>query len=353
MKAALWLSGLLLLCPGSFVAQDKPTDRPPDKPPADRITLNNGDTLTGTIKSMADGEITVKTSLVGEVKIKLADVKDLVTGAPVVLQTKEGERLSRRVTGMQNGQLQLAEDASGAPGRPLPIASLEKINPPPAKWDGNITFGGWIQTGNTDRRSANGDLSLVRRSEGDRLNFLGWWEYAETKDALTKDWTLDQRRTGGQVKYDYFLGKKSYVWANTTAEGDYKANLDLRYTIGAGYGYQFIENDTTKFGAELGLSHLSEDYRDATPTKEYLAARVAYKLEHKVTDTLTFWQVMEAYPSVEDIEDFVGRLDSRLIARLTESMIAQAKVVLDYNTSPAAGKESLDVGYYLSVGWTF
>ena len=76
MKAALWLSGLLLLCPGSFVAQDKPTD----KPPADRITLNNGDTLTGTIKSMADGEITVKTSLVGEVKIKLADVKDLVTG---------------------------------------------------------------------------------------------------------------------------------------------------------------------------------------------------------------------------------------------------------------------------------
>ena len=346
MKALLVSIALLLLAGTRLVAQES---LPPDK-----ITLTNGDVLSGTIKSMTDGEIVLTTKALGDVKVKLADVQDLATGGPVVLQTKSQERLNRRVIGIKDGQLQLGESAAPGPAvSTLPVDALDKINPSGPKWEGSVTFGAYLLTGNTDRRGANGDLTAVRRADMDRLNFNAWWEYAEDKDAATLDWVLLQRRTGAQVKYDYFLSKKSYLWVNTAAEGDYNANLKLRYTIGAGYGYQWIETDRTKFGTELGLAYFSEDYRDTTPTKEYLAARAAYKLEHKITDTLSFWQQVEAFPSLERASDFYGRADTRLIAKLTDHMVAQAKVIVDYNTSPAAGKESLDVGYYLTVGWTF
>ena len=325
--------------------------------PTDRITLGNGDILSGTIKTMADGEIVLTTAALGDVKVKLADVKDIVTGKPIVLLTKNGEKIERRVTSIQNGQLQLAEGPAGAPVvGTIAVASLDKLNPPekpPAKWEGNVTFGGYLLTGNTDRRGATGDFTAVRRSEMDRLNTNAFWEYAEDKDQATRDWKLQQRRTGMQLKYDYFLSKKSYLWVNTAAEGNYTANLDLRFTVGAGYGYQWIETEKTKFGTELGLAFASEDYRGPAPTHQYLAARVAWKLEHQITERLKFWQQLEAFPSTENVRDFYGKLDSRLIAKLTDSFVAQAKVVLDYDNTPATGREGLDVGYFLTLGWTF
>ena len=325
--------------------------------PTDKITLANGDVLTGTIKTMAGGEITLTTAALGEVKFKLADVKDIVTAKPIVLMTKAGERIERRVTGMQNGQLQLADGPAGAPAvASMPLATLDKLNPPEkplAKWEGNVTFGGYVMTGNTERRGATGDFTAARRSEQDRLTTNAFWEYAEDKDRLAKAWKLQQRRTGLQLKYDYFLSPKSYLWVNTAAEGNYSANLQLRYTVGGGYGYQWIETDRTKFGTELGLAFFSEDYRGPTPTSQHLAARFAWKLEHELTARLKFWQQLEAYPSVERLDDFYGKLDSRLIAKLTDSFVAQAKVVLDYDSTPATGKKGLDVGYFLTLGWTF
>lgn len=325
--------------------------------PADKITLANGDVLTGTLKTMADGEVVMNTAALGDVKFKLADVKDLVTAKPIVLVTKNGEKIERRVTGLQNGQFVLAEGPAGAPAvASVAVASLDKLNPPekpPVKWEGAVTFGGYLLAGNTDRRGATGDFTAVRRSDNDRLTANAYWEYAEDKDQATKDWKLQQRRTGVQLKYDYFLTKHSYIWVNTAAEGNYNANLDLRYTVGGGYGHQWIENERTKFGTELGLAFFSEDFRNATQTEQYLAARFAWKLEHQLTERLKFWQMLEAYPSVEDAQDFYGKLDSRLIAKLTESFLAQAKIVLDYDNTPAAGRERLDVGYFLTLGWSF
>lgn len=328
-----------------------------DASPSDKITLGNGDVLTGTIKSMAEGEIVLTTAALGDVKFKMADVKDITTSKPIVLMTKTGEKVERRVTGIQNGMLQLADGPAGAPAiGAMPLATLDKLNPPekpPAKWEGNVTFGGYVLSGNTARRGATGDFTAVRRSEADRLTTNAFWEYAEDKDRATKKWKLQQRRTGMQIKYDYFLSKKSYLWVNTAAEGNYTANLDLRYTVGGGYGYQWIETERTKFGTELGASFFSEAYRDSTPSTQHLALRFAWKLEHEITERLKFWQQLEAYPSVERLNDFYGKLDSRLIAKLTDSFIAQAKIVLDYDSTPATGRKGLDVGYFLTLGWTF
>ncbi len=74
----------------------------------DRITLNNGDVLTGTIEAMADGKVTMNSAVLGKVVVPLADIKDLSTKEQVTLQTKGGDTLpNRRIVGLEGGNLRL------------------------------------------------------------------------------------------------------------------------------------------------------------------------------------------------------------------------------------------------------
>ena len=323
----------------------------------DKITLNNGDTLQGVIVGMADGEITFKSPALGEIKLKLANVTNILTAQPIVLVTKDGERIQRRVTGIQSGAMQLGEGPAGAPAiASLPLATLTLINPPtkpPAEWTGSLNFGGSIQQGNTEKRAATSDFTAVRRSEIDRFTALGWWEYSEEQDRTTYDWTISQRRLGMGLKYDYFLSKKAYTYVNTAGESDKLRDLDLRYTVGAGLGYQFVEEKDFKFGAEVGAGYFLEDYRSATPDDDYITLRGAYNLEKSITSTLKFLQTFVVFPSAENSDDVVLKLDTRLQANLSQSMIAQLKFVWDYDNTPAPAKERSDFGYYLTVGWSF
>lgn len=334
----LWI-GWIGLC-GPLAAQN-------GKSSPDRVTLENGDTLNGTVKSMADGKLVFAQPSLADLSIPIANVTDLQTTGPVKLKTDTGEVIERRITGIRDRQLVLAE------GPALPLEHLAAINPPPVKWSGSLSVGAAYLTGNTERRMVNSDFNAERRTDGDRTTAGGYWNYSEDKDQATKDWRLSERKAGANLKYDYFLSKRSYLFATTSVETDTLADIQLRFTAGAGYGYQFVERPDFKLGAELGASYVSEDYRSSTPTSEYVAVRAAYKLEKKITDRLTFKQVVEVYPSLEESEDVFVKSDSRLIANLTDSMIAQLKVTYDWDNTPATGRERSDLGAFLSVGWTF
>ena len=107
----------------------------------DKVTLSNGDVVTGKVVSMADGKVTVQSPVMGDIVVSLADVKDMVTGAPVTLQTTAGQRWERRILGIADASLRLSGDGASA----LPIARLGMINPPPEKepeWTGSLKLTG-------------------------------------------------------------------------------------------------------------------------------------------------------------------------------------------------------------------
>ena len=94
----------------------------------DKITLTNGDVLTGTIKSMADGKVVIASPALGDVTVPLDKVGDLTTAAQVKLETKTGDLLQRRLLGIEAGNLKM-EGATTS----LPLADLGQINPPDKK----------------------------------------------------------------------------------------------------------------------------------------------------------------------------------------------------------------------------
>lgn len=317
----------------------------------DKITLANGDVLTGTIKTMADGKVTIASPLLGDVTVPMTNISDMVTKDQVDLQTKSGDLLKRRVVGLEGGNLRLEGDTTS-----LSLDNLGMINPPakpePA-WTGSITLNGLLTDGNTERRAVGAALDASRRTEIDRISFDAAWDYSEDRTLASGVWTLNQRRVGGGLKYDYFLSKRWYSLATARVLGDTLADIDLRFTGGVGLGYTIIDNGTTGLTVEAGLSYFNENYRSNTPSKDYVAARVAYKLTHQLSDKTKLVHGVEAFPSVEDSQDVYLQARTEITTSLTESMIASLAHVLDWDNTPSPGLERADQRLVLSVGWSF
>eukprot|EP00904_Undaria_pinnatifida_P001947 jgi/Undpi1/11753/HiC_scaffold_37.g14048.m1 len=322
-------------------------------PTKDVVRLKNGDRVTGKVSSFADGKIVVTTDLVGEVSVPVDNIAELTTVEPITIVTSDGETFSRRVTGLKDGNLVLAGE--GPAVEPLPLASLTAINPPPKEpeaWTGSINIGAYFFDGNTEQRGVNAAANASRRTDIDRLTANANWEYNENRNS-TGVWELAARRVSGALQYDYFLTEKSYVLATTRAEGDTLSDLDILWTGGAGYGVQWYESDDFWFKTEAGLTFVHKSYRSATPTDEYLAARIAYGLRWKVSENVTFLQDVEYTPSLESSDELLVLKNSRIQVALTESMFSEFKWELDFDNDPSPGQDRVDNRFFITVGWSF
>ena len=324
----------------------------------DKVTLTNGDVLTGELVSMADGKVTIKSAVLGDVVVAIADVTDLVTAAPVVLQTQDGARTERRILGIEDQRFRLSGDGDAE----IPVPSLGMINPPDKqapKWTGSLKFTALYTSGNTRRESGGLLFDASRTTEWDRITIDGIWNYGTDEDVNPSSGTfgqktLTQRRAGGGAKYDYFLNKRWYALGTARALGDTLADLDLRLTVGAGAGYTVIDDGTTLLLTEAGFSYYSEDYR--TPglaTEETVTLRLAYRLEHQLSEETKILHRVEAFPSIEDGNDFYLQAVTELSTSLTDSMVASIAHTLDYDNTPATGRKSADNRVFLTVGWSF
>ena len=209
-----------------------------------------------------------------------------------------------------------------------------------------MSVGAIVSTGNNETRSASATGDAVYRREKDRTTLGAFWNYQDDDTGVIK------RQTKGSAKYDYFFTPKTYALAQTSAENDYSADLNLRFIIGSGLGRQFIENTEHKFSAEAGLSWFDENYYNSQDAN-YLAARAAYTWDWNIDKDWTLFNAGAIYPSLEDSQDVYANLDTRLKVVLTEKMFAQAQWVMDWDNTPATGKDRLDNRYLLTIGWSF
>jgi putative salt-induced outer membrane protein YdiY len=318
---------------------------------ADVVYMNNGDRLTGVVVSAGGGVLVFKSPSVGEVKIPLSDVATFTTDQPIQVHLNDGTVLAQPVAAGEPGRIATA-GAGPVQGKDIPLTSIKTVNPPPVKWTGSVTAGVMLTRGNTYTDSANAGFDAVRRAEEDRLTLKAAYNYSREKPS-GEEARVSQENWMAGVKYDYFVSEKWFLYGNGRVERDHIANLDLRLTPGAGVGYQWIESAKTNFNTEGGLTWVYERYTDPDSTRDYLAARLAYHLDHQLSENVKFIHNVEVLPSLEEFGEFLLTADAGLRANLTKSFFSEAKVVYQYNSQPAEGKDKSDIRYIMSLGWGF
>ena len=247
---------------------------------------------------------------------------------------------------------------AAAPLEPL-AAPLYLLQDEAPKWAGSVNLGATISSGNTDSISAYANTEHQKEWDMNRLTLKASWLFAEqdsTVGGVTTS-SVTQRRWNASGKFDHFYNDADYAYASVSLENDDIAKLHLRSIFGLGVGRKFIQEEDLKFEGEAGLAYVQENYASSPAgvkdaDDDYAALRLAYNLEKVISETTTFTQTAEAYPSL-GFSEVNGTLDSRLKTKLSDSMNAMIQWIAKYNNNAPTGIGSTDSLWIFSLGWEY
>lgn len=314
------------------------------------VVLENGDRLTGEIIKLSDNILTFKSPLYGEVKLPWKKVTALTSDDGVVVQLKNGSTAKGRVALSPQGDLVIDQGDLGR-SKPLKKADVALFNPPPVdtsvKYSGRANLGGVFNRGNSEDDALNLDAEFIARTPESRYTVA-----TEVNEAESAGVTTTSNRFL-LTQYDAFLSQKDYVFVNAKAEQDKLADLNLRTSLGGGYGYQFLETEIAKMSAEVGLAYINEDYEIA-PDESFPSLNLGLNYERKFWDKrLVFFNNNNLSVSLEDTADALFKTKVGLRVPIVENVNVATQVNVDYDNMPPPGVEKTDTSLVFSVGYGF
>ena len=234
--------------------------------------------------------------------------------------------------------------------RPISIADISAVNPsppPPAvKYSGSLAAGFTATRGNTDTMAGNAAARFTARAKRQRFRIKGKYNYGETDGVLTT------RNVSGSIKYDFFVYEGLYTYAHSLFERDDFQDLRLRSTLGAGLGYQILDEDDVALSLEAGCSYVNSNYEIAED-EEGTAGRWALDFDYKIVpEKVRFYHSHEGYYNFEDETVYITS-ETGLRLTIVKNFFAHAGVEYSYDSDPPEGNEDYDVTYIAGLGYEF
>lgn len=319
---------------------------------ADEVQLRNGDRLSGTVLRLDAETLTLRTFYAGEIEIARDELISVQTDAPVEAMLADGTLLDARLLAEPDGQVRLK--ASDLPETaPIALAKLAHVNPPPevsgrgVGLSGQINVGATMTRGNSEAQQVHLDATMVSRTVHNRFSAGASLDRASEEGAETQSNWL------GHMKYDHFLDRRWFLYANTSVERDEFKDLDLRTALGAGAGFQFVDTATTRLSLEGGLNYVNVDYEQAEDER-YPAARWGFDFEHALLGgPARFFHDHEGFVSLEDRDALFVRSRTGLRFPLGARLFGTTRLDVDWEKTPAPGRKHADRTLLFNVGYAW
>lgn len=315
---------------------------------ADQVQLVNGDRITGTVTTLADGTLSVDTAYAGTVGIDWSQVTGVSTDATVEVVLADGSRLHGVLT-TDGGELRLSPEEQGG-AVSFPVAEVAAVNPPevPAvRYRGGVSVAVTATSGNTESDRTYAEGELVAQTDHNRT----------TLTAQVNEAREDGRKTASKrfasLGYDQFVGERWYLSANASGAEDEFQDLKLRTTLGLAAGYRFADGERFRLSGELGASYVNEDFYTA-PDDDFPAGRWALNLSRKLGDGgVELFHDHELLVSLDDTDDLLLRTRSGVRFSLWRGLAAAVQLNDDRDEQPAPGREKDDRTWSLTLGYTW
>jgi putative salt-induced outer membrane protein YdiY len=257
-------------------------------------------------------------------------VTALTVDEPIVVRTADGEVDTR-----DGGAIDIASTA--ALTRPEP----------PLVWDGGANAGFLATGGNTDINSLRFDAEVVARASANRYTVNASVNRAEDAERETA------RNSSLSARYDRFLNRRLFLNGNSIFTNDRFRGLDLRTALGAGVGYQALDTPRAKLSVDGGLGYVNENF-EAAADDSYAALREAVKLDlFVVADRVTVFHLHDGYFGVTGDDNLFVKMQNGVRLGLGAGLVTTAQLDLDYDRSPAPGRDTTDRTFALTFGYRF
>ena len=342
---------------------------------ADQLVLKNGDVLTGKVLHKSGDVLTFSTSYAGTLKVQWATVLSVTTDRPVkvmlddrssydaslaargegVVGLEVAEKTSDVVEHMQGDG---AETSVKTPGGGTTVAERDLrevlyINPTPEesgkgyRLTGRANFAFSKARGNTENEQLHGDAEMTLRSK--------MYRYVLGGEAIRASDDGDVSASSARLytNYDWFFRPKMFVYAKGSLERDRFKDIDLRSVIGGGYGYQWIETDTTKLAARGGLDYVNIDHYDAD-YEQFAAFGWNVDFAHRLLFVpVELFHNQDGYRGLNSEGAIVLKTRTGVRVPLSYGFNATAQLNVDWESDPAPGREKTDKTVLLGLGYEF
>jgi len=319
---------------------------------ADNVYLKSGSVLSGTVAAVSTDEIAFKSDDLGDVKIKLDKIVKLENLGDHAIRYKDYT--------VETKPLAVADGRFVSNAKPVDMANVKDIDPQAETWHGSLAGAFSAARGNTYENAWSLMANVNRRWEFDRVSGdLGYY-YSETGTAggerqkSTDRWEIE-------AHHDHFWLPKVYSYENLRYDRDKIAQLDARYRLGLGGGYQwldgYVQEATGKwnFNQEVGLDYVNEQYENNDDAKKggFAALRYAHHLNYfpKWNPDVEVFHNCEYLPEVDEWEKYLMKANIGFSTKIILDFSLVAKIEWDYNSKPANDRKKSDVRYIVGLGY--
>lgn len=244
---------------------------------ADTVWLNNGDRLTGTIKSLDAGYLVIETVYSGNVRINFSEVKTLASNTELVVRDASLQRDYRaKLVAAEAGTVTLngvarQGDATESISQPVALNSIRRVvRPRPflneASFSGRIDLAASQKFASTDTKDYTLDSHAQLRH--------GMWRHRLGADYTRsrEDNTDSTYNYGAGYSLDYFISRKAFWQGRVSYRRDQVEDLTRQVSYGTGPGYQFWDDELGSFSVSALLNRVHYKYKDGYSEDDYAAS---------------------------------------------------------------------------------
>jgi putative salt-induced outer membrane protein YdiY len=238
-------------------------------------------------------------------------------------------------------------DAKAVPADPKTAAASAKPVEPEKKspWERSISVGATVTRGNSKTLLFNANILALRKWNQNEVSLGADGSYGESDDVKN----MDQLHGFGQ--FNRLFTDRFFAYARVDGIHDGVADVDYRITVGPGVGYYFIKNQKTRLSAEAGPSMVLE--KQGGKEKQYMAARIAGRFEHKLNDRARVWQSVEFLPEVDQFDNYIINAEAGIEADFTKKLSLRTLIQDTYHNQPADGRKANDIKLISGISYKF
>ena len=315
----------------------------------DVITLQNGDRITGEIKSLSRGRLKLETDDAGTIEIEWDNILQVRSAWQFDVVTVDGRRLFGSLGGTTARTVVIT---LGNETTTLPIPEVNTISRIGAsfwtKLEGSVSAGfSYTQSSGIAQTTFNSDTQF--RQPLYLVRLTGAATVTEQEDQEDDD------RASMSLSYERYRGTKWFLALAGRLENNESLGLVLRSQVGGVLGQRLVRTNRAQFQAGAGVVGNNEEAVSAESTQNIegiLTAQASYYTYDGRKTTID--AAFAYYPSMSQAGRQRLQIDSSLKRDIVTDLIVSLSLYYTFDSDPPeTGAERTDVGIVTSIGWSF
>lgn len=329
---------------------------------ADVVTTGDGSRLVGEIVGMEDGNLTILTKYAGSVRVSLPEIASIQTENPAYLRLED----NRTIEGILAPAIERKLNVGVPPvlvelenlqhlwreseQDPVTVAKGKLIEANRMKWKNSMGFDLTGSSGNTE------DFGLGLRADstyGNKLRIVDL--YLSYNNSHKENVTIVDETKGGAEYASQFRDHLSW-YAKTDLESDRLEEIDIRATAASGLKYILWNENDRNLSLRAGFAFRYEAYKGGSENDlDDPAIDFGFEHSRRFSNFLSVETDVTIVPSITDFGNYLLTQDSAMVLPLGKESPWKLRTGLSntYNSTPASGKEGLDLKYYIRLVYSW